>query len=324
MTRSGTGIPRATVSPPPLGAAAPFGLLSAATIGEGVDPHELNGVEYQTVCSTQVDGWTAACGTRTTSPNPALPAVKQAGETAGFSYGDPFALYAAETCVLGNPDPDGLNRLRSRFTLGEPEALEDVFVTGKLGNRPSLTHAYAIDNSTAQKPYAPSVLPSGNNGLPVPQAIGQLEQWLASVTGSTGVIHAPRWTAEVVATTQLLGTQGPHARTKMGTVLAFGTGYPGTPPVNGNETGEKHVWLYATPPVQIRRSTVVEPEPWGVGNVDLHGQPELAPDQRTRPSDAGFRLLERTYVIDIPCGQVAAVRTDLPLLSPQPTKEGAA
>lgn len=327
MTRSGTGIPRATVSPPPLGAAAPFGLFSTATIGEGVDPHQLNGVEYQTVCSTQVEPWFAACGTRSATPdvNQPLPAVKQAGETAGFTVGDPFAVYAAETCLLGNPDPDGLERLRRRFTLGEPAAVEHLFFTGQLGNRPSLQHG--TDDGTTSPTGRPVILGDQTKPLKVTEAIGLLEHWIACTSGSTGVIHAPRYMAEMAgaASPSLLGNQGPQVRTKLGTLIAYGTGYPGTPPTGAKDEGTNpKTWLYATLPPTVRRSTVVEPEPWGVGNVDPYGQPELAPDQRTRPSDAGFRLLERTYVIDIPCGQVAAVRTDLPLLSPQPTKkEGA-
>ena len=214
--------------------------------------------------------------------------------------------------MLGNPDPEGLARLRTRFQLGEPAAVEDVFFSGKLGNRPSLKHGTAIDGTEAQLPYAPTLLGDPAEPLAVVRAIGLLEHWIAAVTGSTGVIHAPRYAAETFGSVSnsLLTSQGPQVRTKLGTVTAFGTGYPGTAPVNATAEPAKggKTWLYATAPVQIRRSTVLEPEPWGDGNVDLS-------------SNAGFRLLERAYVIDIPCHRVAAVRTDLPLLTPQPAKE---
>lgn len=287
------GIPRATVGRPPLAGAVPYGLFSAATIGEGVDPHELNGVEYETVCSTDVREWPPRCGTRTGSDDITGYREKHAVETSSATRADPFAVYAAETCVLGNTQPDDLEQFRQRFQLGEPAAVEHVFHTGKLGNRPAL---------------APDAVVLGNqtNPLPLARAIGLLEHWLACISGGTGVIHAPRWTAESLATSQLLGTRGPQAATKLGTTVAFATGYPGSAPAAAQaEDTDKKTWLYATRPVTIRRSTVTEPTEWGAGNVDL-------------PHNVGFRMVERSYVIDVPCGQVAAVRTDLPLLDPNP------
>lgn len=286
------GIPRATVGRPPLAGAVPYGLFSAATIGEGVDPHELNGVEYETVCSTDVREWPPRCGTRTGAEDISGYREKHAEETSGFSFGDPFAVYAAETCVLGNTRPDDLEQFRQRFQLGEPAAVEHVFFTGKLGNRPAL---------------APDavVLGGEKTAMPLARALGMLEHWLACVSGGTGVIHAPRWVSESLATSQLLGTRGPQASTKLGSTVAFGTGYPGSAPAAAAADTEKTTWLYATRPVTIRRSTVTEPTEWGAGNVDL-------------PHNVGFRMVERSYVLDIPCGQVAAVRTELPLLDPNP------
>lgn len=290
-------VPRALVSPPPTPGAAPYGLLSAATVGEGVDPHELNGIEYESLCSTDVREWPPGCAVAA-GGTPTGYTQKQAADTSGMTAGDPFALYAAETCLLGNTDPDSNARLRQRFTLGEPAALEWTFFHGLLGNRPAL------------KPDAEVLYDGGaDGGLPVSQALGLLEHWLACVTGSTGMIHAPRWTAETLASAMLMGTSGPRAATKLGTTLVFGTGYPGTAPDAATTTTE--TWLYATTPVNVRRSNVLQPADWETGAADLD-------------TNSGFRLVERMYVLDVPCHHIAAVRTTLPALTPQiPAAEAA-
>lgn len=267
---------------------APYGLLSSANLGEGITPHELNGVEYESVCSTDVREWPAPCAVAA-GGRPEGYDRKETAPTSDVTTGDPFALYAAESCLLGNTAPTGMDQLRQRFRRGEPAAVEWHFFHGTLGNRPAL---------------APDALVLTDTALPLRQAIGLLEHWLACATGSTGMIHLPRWVGETVASDSILTPSGPVATTRLGSTLVFGTGYPGTAPEAASDT--TNTWLYATTPVTIRRSGLIEPADWETGSADL-------------ATNQGIRLVERMYVIDVPCHHVAAVRTDLPLLSPVPT-----
>ncbi len=287
-----TQVPRALVAAPPAPEPVPFGLFSAATIAEDLDPHELNGVDYEAVCSAVVREWppagaVAAGGAPTSGYETKIP-----DSTIAVTAADPVVVYAAE-----QPAPDhvqhGLTSLRQRFRAGEQSTVERLLHTGMLGNRPALAPDALVLND--------------GRPLPVPHAIGLLEHWMASISGGVGVIHAPRWTAQVIATGGLIGSAGPRATTKLGTTLALGTGYPGTAPVTvappeGDDA--TNVWLYISRPVTLRRSTLVERDTF---------------DPAT---NTGFRLVERLYVADLPCHQVAAVRTDLPLLTlPTPKEE---
>ncbi|WP_367139607.1 hypothetical protein [Saccharothrix sp. HUAS TT1] len=280
-------VPRLRIDAPSAPIPQRFGLFSASTVIDNADPHSLTGVEYEVVCSTQVDPYPAAC----LPLPPDVSRVKQAVPTTGVGFGTPFGVYAADDCALGR-DPDTARRqLRQRFLAGEQTQVERIVRTGLLGNYPNLElEAVPIGPGTA---------------LPVPTAIGLLEQWLSVNYGGVGVIHAPRTVAPYLGTMPELTIQDGQAVTIFGSVWAFGTGYTGDPPDHPAADDENTVWLYATPPVTVRRSRLIEPAGWDSGAFDI-------------AQNIGFLLDERLYVVDWPCG-TAAVKTTLPRVYATPT-----
>ncbi|HET6703562.1 hypothetical protein, partial [Amycolatopsis sp.] len=150
-------IPRLSVAAP---AAAPplrFGLFSAATVLENVEPHALSGVEYEAVCSTRVDPYPAPC-----RPGDEMSRAKTPDGTTSIVNASPFGVYAADACVLGRDANTARDQLRQRFLGGEQAAVERIIRTGELGNLPSLEQA-------------PEVLDAGAD-TDLLDAIGLLEQ----------------------------------------------------------------------------------------------------------------------------------------------------
>jgi hypothetical protein len=276
MTVAAAVVPRLLVPPPPGPVAHRFGLFSAATILENPEPHALTGIEYVSVCSTQVDPYPVWCeptvpdGTSTT---------KVPRQTIGTTEASPFAVYAADECVLGRDQDEAKQQLRQRFLAGEQAAVERIVWNGVLGNWPTFAAAEVLSGGTA--------------GVDLIDGIGLLEQWLAETWGGVGVIHGPRTIAPRAAQSLAVTINGPRALTIFGSVFAFGTGYPGTPPDTGG-TDDGSLWIYATPPITIRRSPLIEPADWTTNAFD-------------RSTNRGMLIDERLYVVDWPCG-VAAVQ----------------
>jgi hypothetical protein len=274
-------IPRMKVASPPAPIAHRFGLLTAATLLEDVEPHALVGVEYQAVCSTEVDSYPLPCE----PPRPASPTPKVPKRTFGVVSASPFGVYAADTCLLGRDEYVARSQLRQRFLAGEETAVEKLVFDGSLGNFPNLQRATDI-------------APNSVNELR--GAIGLLELWLSNNYGGIGLIHAPMTVANILQHLNEISVSGPRAGTILGSAWVFGAGYPGTPPVNAEGTplpDDGSLWLYATPPITVRRSNLVEPGGWHAGTFDV-------------ATNQGLLLDERVYVVDWPCG-TAAVKVDL-------------
>lgn len=280
MTAPAPIMPRYSVEPPAPALPAPYSLLSVATVLDDVPVHALTGVQYEAVCSTRVDGYPAPCepGTGTLSRQ------KDPHPTVSDVIATPFALYAADSCVLARDEATALAQLRQRFTAGEPAAVEHIVETGVLANWPNLQRTPV------------TVLPAASGQYAFPDAVGLLEQWLAETTGSAGVIHAPRTAGPRAFTTMQAVTAGARAETRLGSQWVFGTGYTGTPPEGITDTG--NLWLYATPQVTIRRSDLMQPATWHTGAFN-------------RADNTALLLYERIYVVDWPYG-VAAVDTGQP------------
>lgn len=287
MTAPSPVVPRLLVDGPPQPVPHRFPLFAAANVQENADHRVFNGVEYEAVCSTQVDPYPAPC--EPTVPDE-VDRVKKATGTSSFVTGTPWGLVAADSRVLGRSESDVRRQLRQRFLAGEQAAAERVIETGMLGNTPNLTQEAAVLPGTVD----------------LVDAVGLLEQWLADTTGGVGVIHAPKTVAPRAKAAEQLQVSGPRAQTVLGSTWAFGTGYTGTAPAGQTDDGS--LWLYATPPVTVRRSALIEPADWGSGAFD-------------RATNSGFLLVERLYVVDWPCG-AAAIKTSTS--RPGYTPEGAA
>lgn len=255
-----------------------FGLLSVSALIEQMPDHAHNGVMYETVCDPKVRLYEVDTG----CPDPAPePAQKQGDRSASVTKADPFAVYAVEQCLDGRTSQQMQTALRRRLLRGERHVVEAAVYHGLAGASPYLRH----EDTTVI-----------NNGAPLPlaAAVGALEQRLA-LAGRTATIHAPRWMAAAMDAEGLLHRQGPHLRTILGTPIAFGSAYTGHPPQG---TEDEQAWLYATGPVTVRRSEVIEPARLDQGAFNIR-------------TNTPFVLVERVYVVDWPCG-TAAVPTTLP------------
>lgn len=292
-TLTTTDMPRVRVPAPPPAPASRYGLFSAATIIENVDGHELAGIEYPSVCSNRVDPAVIPCGFP--PPPDSITGEKTAQPTRDMSAGSPFVLYAMDDCALALPEADQISALRQRFTRGERHAVEDIVESGALNNYPALVGTEANPTQLLE----PADAETGNYpARSIAEAVGRLEQWLAATTGGLGTIHIPRWLAAHVKSSNVATEDGPVWTTMLDNSLAFGSGYLGRRPASaGEDADDTKVWLYATPPVTIRRSELIEPADRTTGAFDIR-------------TNSTALLVERIYVIDWPCTQ-AAVRTDI-------------
>lgn len=253
-----------------------FGLLSVAQVVEQMEPHAHNGIMYETVCDPKVRLYEVD----TDCPTP-TPAEKQGDRSTTITRADPFAVYAVEQCLDGRTSQQMQNRLRRRLLRGERHVVEAAVYHGLAGTSPFLRH----ESTTVINQGQP---------LSVAAAVGALEQRLA-LAGRTATIHAPRWMAAVMDAEGLLHRQGPRLRTVLGTPIVFGSAYTGDPPQG---TTDEQAWLYATGPVTVRRSEVIEPARLDQGGFNMR-------------TNTPFVLAERVYVVDWPC-ETAAVATTLP------------
>lgn len=212
-----------------------------------------------------------------------LAASKEPRRTLANVGVSPFAVFAAEDChPIGRDSDAARTQLRSRLLAGEQTAVERAIWTGEIGNGPGLAlEADVLVNGQARE---------------LTDAIGLLEQWITATTGQGGVLHAPRWLAPRLALVNQANPSGARMTTPLGTVWALGAGYPGTGPA-GVAVDDDALWLYATGPVTVRRSPVIEPADWGSGAFNTR-------------TNKPFLLAERIYLVDWPC-TAAAVRTTL-------------
>jgi hypothetical protein len=202
--------------------------------------------------------------------------------------------------MLGRDEDTARQQLRQRFLAGEQAAVERIVFSGSMGNYPNLR-------------FATPLTEPGSTGLDLLDAIGLLEQWLAVAYGGVGVIHVPKPTGNLLQRLYQVGISGPRAGTVHGSGWVFGAGYPGTVPVDKagdpiepEPTDDLKLWLYATPPVTIRRSPVLDLGGYHGGTFDRH-------------TNQALMVEERIYVADWPCGSAAVkVNTPRPLTIPAP------
>lgn len=138
------------------------------------------------------------------------------------------------------------------------------------------------------------VFPNGDTVTSVRNGIALLEEAIAE-TGRAGVIHtSPSIVSALGGIGQAFNTEGGVIRTTVGTLIVPDAGYVGGSQPTGHPAGE---WIYATGPLDVRRSAViVNPE-----------TPSQAVDRAT--NETTYRV-ERYYLIDWDTVLQAAVLVD--------------
>lgn len=194
-----------------------YGLFTAA-IGPLVLPTHARagGITYEPVSCGHAHRFESTCHT----DRPAQEKIFDGNED--LITADSVVVYATLTCGAAGHTGDELTaKVLRRLANGEQTqaeaAMADALAAG-----------------------ATPVIPPG---ITLADTIGELEQWLYGISpdqdyGSVGCIHASPRIASYAQTEDLIVSDGPLLRTRMGTVWAFGGGYPddGTIYISGQPT----------------------------------------------------------------------------------------
>lgn len=203
---------------------------------------------------------------------------------------DPITLYLAVKCK-GNKIPfdDDAYRQRARdaFAAKESAGLAREFMRGdELTLNPNLGNSDALD-----------ILNGGAVTSPT-NALALLE-WAIAQTGSAGIIHM---TPEMVVSLGALkwDTDTGVLRTPAGTVVVPDAGYAhqsGFAPAGGTPAHGTQEWVFATGPVDIRRS-------------EMFVTPDTAREALDRETNELVFRVERYYLVDWDVQLHAAVKAD--------------
>lgn len=170
--------------------------------------------------------------------DPQGPAKDLADPGQSWGEADAFTVYASHACgPVGTDDETAAQLAMAELQAREEARVEEIVATGELGNEPNFLGAET---------------PAGTAALAPVVALALLEQAMGDAYGGNGVIHASRAAATVLA--PYLTRSGTQLQTMLGTPVAAGAGYPVTGP-DGLPL-EDGAWLYATPPVAVRRTEV--------------------------------------------------------------------
>ncbi|HEY9291108.1 MAG TPA: hypothetical protein VIP98_07505 [Microlunatus sp.] len=245
-----TGLPRTP---------APFGLFSAVTFRETVDPHwQAGGIEWEHLPCRQLgligqpDCWSDSTGTR------GLPKDFSDSGPDG-STADPFTVFAPWECSpVGYSPKDARQHATSLLLAGEQYTVERALWAGDPAE-PSLTNAVPVTGEVL----------SPLDGLAI------LEAAYAGQVGSVGVIHCSRWAATILVKQADLVSTGDRLVTALGTPVIAGSGYG---------LDDHHGRLVMTPPLFIYRSETFT-------SSNREG------DLLDRATNDLYAIAERTYLI---------------------------
>lgn len=255
-----------------------YGLLSVAQLREEEGRWQIGGVEYDTDGCAEGGYVVGAC--------PARPGDHDKGHPQGLntvSGSSPFAVYVRAECNAIGFGQASATALR-RIGLIEARAVEQFFTREVLGR----TEATAF--------------PLGRRmprPVPLTYALGVLEQHATSHYAGQPTFHVPRWAAPFFPTQDPADT-GAVARTKLGSKIAFGTGYlddpldpPSQPPLTPVPGQTGTFWLFASGSVRAWRAPAAQ----------------VYETFRER-SNTRLAVAERPYALDWDC-YLAGVLVDL-------------
>lgn len=268
-------VPRATVVGAPR-QPLPYGLFSTFTLRPAGGRWEGGGVQFETLTCEPVDG----IGAIDCDPQVTVGLPKNLDKNAGdVGEASPFTVYGHFNCSpmaysVEEAQQKALEHLEAR----EQARAEQALWTGDLGNVPSLASgATTLNGGVAVSPA---------------EALGMLEQWIGEEYGSLGVIHMTR--GLVVLYDDQIVVQGTSLRTKLGTPVVAGAGYPGSSPA-GAAAAAGNSWAYASPALFGYRSDVFYPS-------------NEAGDLLDRSTNDLYAVAERTYLLGFdPCGTAAVL-----------------
>lgn len=223
--------------------------------------------------------------------------VKASGQAPGPAVFEAFGVYVTDQCWSGgvwgpgvsDPQARFLERARAVLAAVEAAAVERELLTGETTANPALADGGGT-------------FPAGDTPTHVVEAFSLLEGVLAA-SGRAGMIHCSPQLATVAAGHQLLRPDGPVLRTIVGTVVVPGAGYaptygsPQARPVGHAAPGAGQEWVFASGPVEVRRS-------------ELLIVPERVEQALDRDNNTLVYRAERFYLVDWDRAVQAAVLVD--------------
>lgn len=272
MTTPTTTTPLALVAEPTPEAAG-FGLYSVATVLDPTDEHTQSGVMWEPSVCGVAGAFPVNCPQTAGFPLPTVDGIPLVEAL-------PFGVSSGQECkIVGTPIEQLRDLARARLRFTEQFAVEQAYWSGS-------AFAADVDGLHLARPEAVVL-----SATPVKAslAIGLLEEALGQMSGAVGVIHAPR--VAFGALKGFVSAQRGVMRTELGTKVAFGTGYDGSAP-DGAARGAETAWVYATGPVQVVRSAV----------LDLPGEDREALDRETNVANV---QAVRIVSVGHSCGLVA-------------------
>lgn len=255
----------------------PFGLFSTFNLRPEADGRWQSGVAFSVDTCAGLGGiGQADCTTTFGLPKTLTSLDLDQGAASAFT------VYGHFTCApVGYSSAEAQDKATSHLVAREEAAVEEALWTGSLGNTPKLAdigHTTSLAGGAAQSPVV---------------AIALLEQHVATVYGSLGVLHMDRRMASALLSIEILVVAGQRLTTKLGTPVVAGAGYPGTGPAAEaitNLTG----WVYVTPGLFGYRG-------------DVFTSTRTPGDLFDRGQNTLYAIAERTYLVGYDtCGVGAA------------------
>ncbi len=263
---------------PPTVAPRPYGLLSVAQVIEDNDPHLGSGVEYETHNCGVPHETIGECYERAIAAE--APADLTVSERRTFVEGDPFVVYALDSCnLVGSGGRDAIEqRARELLTAVEPRGIERGFERQLLE-------------------VADDITPTAGVALSPLDGLAVLEEFAATNYAGVATIHMPAGTATRLGSHSLTARAG-RLETVNGNLVAAGGGYGqvrtlGTEADPGTEAPDGARWLFVTGAVVVRRGGVEE-----TGLVVDHAAPA---------SNIYHALAQREVVVTAECMAAAVL-----------------
>jgi len=214
----------------------PYRLIDVATIIDEPDEHWLNGVgvhSYPDDVPVSFDPCSAGSDR-----------IKADGGIIPLPEFGAYTIYLSETCTPRSISSQEEFKARAEIALGASEsyAVEIEFASGAaLPLNPYLNDSNLdVISASAESPV---------------RALGRLEDAIA-VTARGGIIHVSPAASIALSSAYLVQHRSNQLFTMRGTPIVVGTGYVGQFPDSVGTLGVDEAWIYATGPIQIRRTAI--------------------------------------------------------------------
>lgn len=257
--------------------AAPFGLLSVATVVEhGEDDQHWAGLDFDFV--RPLNGYTA--GSWATCNSSSTVTVHNSSSAERFPTGTALGITVDRTCSAVGESIEDRN--------ADISAALDLF-TGKAVERELWTGDFAKTLTPDGFFLASASATSAGTASSVAHGLALLEDAVAACgMGEQATIHMTRGTASGLGGDYIVERDG-VLQTVSGSLVAAGSGYPGT-----GADGTTKTFIYATGPVAVHLGPIVVVEDRASGGFDASDNTLLVRAERfaafTTASDCLFRV----------------------------------